>query len=112
MSGIDQRGKLEDEPFSFQVTKDGRVRIAYNGRVVTTLHGKSAEKFLSRAADCTTQEAQLLMAKATGNFKRGNERESKKKPRIALHLSPPEYEISFVKRESQQILLSSMACGR
>ena len=64
---------LEDEPFSFRAQKDGTVRIAYHGRVVTTLAGKDASRFLARVG-ANPDAAQLLMAKATGNFKRGNER--------------------------------------
>ncbi len=60
--------------FDFHATKDGRVRISYHGRVVTTLSGREAERFLARSADATDQDLQLLMARATGNFKRGNER--------------------------------------
>ncbi len=61
-------------PFAFQPTKGGRVRISFHGRVVVTLAGVDAERFLSRASDADEQRLQLLMAKATGNFKRGNER--------------------------------------
>ena len=60
--------------FDFHATKDGRVRISYYGRVVITLSGREAERFLARAADATDEDLQLLMARATGNFKRGNER--------------------------------------
>lgn len=64
---------LEDEPFSFRAQKDGTVRIAYHGTTVTTLAGKEAARFLARV-DADPDTAQLVMAKATGNFKRGNER--------------------------------------
>jgi hypothetical protein len=65
-------GGLQDEPFSFRAQKDGTVRIAFHGTVVTTLAGKEAARFLARV-DADPGAAQLLMAKATGNFKRGNE---------------------------------------
>ena len=61
--------------FSSRAHKDGTVRIAYRGRVVTTLAGNDAARFLSRVAGADTAQAQLVMAKATGNFKRGNERQ-------------------------------------
>ncbi len=57
--------------FSYQASKDDTVRIAWNGRVVTTLRGREAARFLDEAA---RGDEQLVMAKATGNFKRGNER--------------------------------------
>lgn len=68
---------LADEPFTFVHSKDGRARISYNGRVVTTLAGETADKISRRLANASSREAQLIMAKATGNFKRGNERLAK-----------------------------------
>jgi hypothetical protein len=77
MNNIDKRNRLEDEPFQFRVTKDNTVFLDYYGRQVKILKGKEAEKFLKkiRAAENKT-EAQLIMAKITGNFKRGNERKN------------------------------------
>lgn len=60
--------------FTYRAQKDGTVRIARTGRVVTTLAGKDAVRFLARVATADDTEAQLIMAKATGNYKRGNER--------------------------------------
>jgi hypothetical protein len=61
--------------FSYRAHKDGTVRIAWRGRVVTTLAGREAARFLSRIEGADSTQAQLAMAKATGNFKRGNERQ-------------------------------------
>ena len=63
-----------DEPFSCRTTKDGRVFIAWHGRTVTTLAGDRAARFLTALDGADPAAAQLLMARATGNFKRGNER--------------------------------------
>lgn len=60
--------------FAWQETKDGRVRISWRGRVVTTLTGGRAATFVRQAEGADEEAAQLLMARATGNFKRGNER--------------------------------------
>jgi hypothetical protein len=60
--------------FGWQATKDGRVRISWRGRVVTTLAGDAAARFRRQAEDADDETAQQLMARATGNFKRGNER--------------------------------------
>jgi hypothetical protein len=60
--------------FSYSVTKDGRVRIAFHGRHVVTVAGREAERLASRLAGSDGEQAQLLLAKATGNFKHGNER--------------------------------------
>jgi len=74
MGGIDRRGRLEEEVFSYRAGKDGVVSISWHGRAVTTLRGRAAARFLARVAGLGPREAQLEMAKATGNFKRGNER--------------------------------------
>jgi hypothetical protein len=60
--------------FDWRATKDGQVFISHHGRDVTTLRGAAAERFLDRVRDADKREAQLVMARATGNFKRGNER--------------------------------------
>ncbi len=61
--------------FTALVTKDERVLVTREGRTVAVLAGSSAERLamaLSRAADENAR--QLLLARATGNYKRGNER--------------------------------------
>jgi hypothetical protein len=69
---------LAAEPFSHQTSKSGVVFIAYHGREIKTLRDGAAASFLARMALATDHMAeQMLMAKATGNFKRGNERLSK-----------------------------------
>jgi hypothetical protein len=76
MAGIvDRRGKLEDEVFSSRAAKNGSVMIYWSGRVVTTLSGARAAAFIAKAATANPHDAQLLMAKATGHFKHGNERQ-------------------------------------
>lgn len=71
---VDRHNRLESLPFSYRATKDERVFISCEGKQVTTLAGKDAEKFLSRIAGADHKQAQLLMARATGHFKHGNER--------------------------------------
>jgi hypothetical protein len=41
------------------------------------LKGKQAEKFIRQISGLEGKDAQLVMAKITGNFKRGNERLAK-----------------------------------
>ena len=74
MSEIDKRGVLDDEIYSYRALKDGKVLIYWHEKHVTTLAGKSAEKFLAKIEGLDGKDAQLVMAKATGNFKHGNER--------------------------------------
>lgn len=63
-----------DDIFSYRITKDGRVFISWHGRQVTILKGREAAKFAAAIESADAEQAQLLMARATGNFKRGNER--------------------------------------
>jgi len=56
------------------VNKQGLVLLAWHGKPVMTLKGEAADKFLVRVSDVSEKEAQLIMAKLTGNFKHGNER--------------------------------------
>ena len=75
MNNIDKRNRLEENPFSYQITKNGSIFLEFNGRVVKVLKGKEAKKFLeSMQAVKDEKEEQLILAKITGNFKRGNER--------------------------------------
>ncbi|KZZ85758.1 hypothetical protein [Bacillus sp. SJS] len=75
MKEIDKRNRLDEKPFSFQIAKNQSVFLFCNGKQVKIVKGREAEKFLARihlAKD--EREIQLILAKATGNFKRGNER--------------------------------------
>ncbi|MGD9891931.1 MAG: hypothetical protein AB7R89_31260 [Dehalococcoidia bacterium] len=75
---IDQRHALDDDPFSYQVTKEEKVFIAWRGRRIMTLRGAEARRFLDRITPLDRKHAQLLMARITGNFKRGNERPTRR----------------------------------
>lgn len=77
MNNIDKRNRLEEEPFSYRVSKDSKVFIFWYEKQVMILKGKESEKFLSKVAKTDTKDSQLVMAKITGNFKRGNERINK-----------------------------------
>jgi len=57
--------------FRYEVRKSGDVSIIHNGRKATTLRGSKAQRFL---ADVAAKDPQEVMARATGNYKRGNER--------------------------------------
>jgi len=74
MAGIDKRNVLDDEVFTYQVSKDEKVFIFWHDKQVKILSGKEARRFIDKIADLNHKETQLVMAKLTGNFKRGNER--------------------------------------
>jgi hypothetical protein len=64
-----------DGPFSFQARADGSIVVRYREAPVTVLRGRAAERFSARIASADAAAAQQLMARVTGNFKRGNERD-------------------------------------
>jgi hypothetical protein len=70
---VDRRGKLAEQPFSFRVTKDGKVMMSWGGRVVKTVAGAAAARLAAQLAAADDAEQQLLLAKATGHFKHGTE---------------------------------------
>lgn len=70
---LDARGKLAEEPFDVQVTRD-HVLVRFRRRLVATLVGKDADDVRAAHAAGDPARVQLLVARKTGNFKRGNER--------------------------------------
>ena len=64
--------------FRYEVRKNGDVVILHHGRLASTLRGRKAAAFLD---DVDGSDDQELMARLTGNYKRGNERTSAKHPR-------------------------------
>jgi len=67
---------LEDDPFDWRVTKNGQVLISRGGRVVVTVRGPAAVKLAGQLdrLDEESDAAQQLLARVTGNYRRGNER--------------------------------------
>jgi hypothetical protein len=70
------------EDFSYVVRDDGEVQISHYGRAATVLRGAIAARFL---IDVQNRDPQELMARLTGNYKRGNERMGKYHPRNRGH---------------------------
>lgn len=67
--------------FTYRARKNGDVEILRHGRVVSTLRGNDAADFLSEVEAGDAGEAQQVMARVTGNYKRGNERLARQHPR-------------------------------
>ncbi|MFN3257374.1 MAG: hypothetical protein ACE37B_16955 [Ilumatobacter sp.] len=73
------RGTVADpDGFSWTRRKNGDVVIEHHGRHATTLRGRRADEFVAEADAGDDQE---LMARVTGNYKRGNERDRANHPR-------------------------------
>jgi cytochrome c-type biogenesis protein CcmE len=71
----------EDLAFSHRVTKNGDVLISRKGKLASTLRGPKASAFIDQMESASFAEQQQVMARMTGNYKRGNERQSKEHPR-------------------------------
>jgi hypothetical protein len=69
----DRRGKPPAEPFTVKLSRD-KVLVELRGRVVRTLVGRDADELRRAVASGDDAAVQLLAARKTGNFKRGNER--------------------------------------
>jgi hypothetical protein len=69
---------LDDDPFTWTTTKDGRVLVFRAGRKVAIVAGAQADRLRSKLVN-SPDEAQHALAGATGNYRRGNE--SRKPPR-------------------------------
>lgn len=67
-------------PHGFAHTQrpDGSVVLTHHGAPVTTLRGARADRFL---AEVTASDPQQVMARWTGDYKRGNERAARQHPR-------------------------------
>ncbi|SCC42649.1 hypothetical protein [Bacillus mycoides] len=75
MKKTDKRNRLDDMMFHYRVTKNDIVLIEYYRKQIMILKGNDADKFLNKINRANNEnEKQLIMAKITGNFKRGNER--------------------------------------
>ncbi|EMI3507096.1 TPA: hypothetical protein QCY18_003962 [Bacillus cereus] len=75
MKNTDKRNRLDDKMFHYRITKNSMLLIEYYGKQIMVLKGNDAEKFLNKINHANNdKEKQLIMAKITGNFKRGNER--------------------------------------
>jgi hypothetical protein len=73
----------EDLGFTFLETKKGEILVRRFGRAVTTLRGNRARRFKEDIRVLAFDEQQQLMARLTGNYRRGNERKAKNHPRNA-----------------------------
>jgi len=78
-----------DLGFTFRARANGDVEVLHRGRVAATLRGAKARAFIDRIATGAHRDGQQLMARVTGNYKRGNERTASGHLRNS-HRWPPE----------------------
>ena len=65
---------MGEDRFSYRITRERRVFIVWRGRQVKVLKGQQAERFIGDLPRMSREQEQLALARATGNFKRDNER--------------------------------------
>jgi hypothetical protein len=70
-----------DLGFTYHARKGEVVEVLHHGRPAGTLRGRAAVDFLAKVGSASPSEAQRLMARVTGNYKRGNERGAATHPR-------------------------------
>jgi hypothetical protein len=74
--------RMSSPPSGFTYERRGDVVvISHHGKPAVRLRGTRAARFQS---DVDVGDGQALMARLTGNYKRGNERQAKHHPRNAL----------------------------
>ncbi|GAA1970139.1 hypothetical protein [Catenulispora subtropica] len=66
--------------FTYDEHADGSVTILHHGRKAAVLRGDRAREFLDEVEN---GDAQLVMARWTGDYRRGNERTARNHPRNA-----------------------------
>ncbi|MHC5374334.1 hypothetical protein ACYSNU_11105 [Enterococcus sp. LJL120] len=65
---------VQENAFTYQERKDTKIFIYHYGKQVMILSGKRSAQLLKKLEKATPEESQLILAKITGNFKRGNEK--------------------------------------
>ncbi|HMQ70420.1 MAG TPA: hypothetical protein PKA90_15565 [Ignavibacteria bacterium] len=73
MNGENTKHNIENEPFEYRIFKD-KIQIRYHGKPVMMLKGSESKKLILKIEKAEDKEVQLILAKITGNFKRGNEK--------------------------------------
>jgi len=70
-----------DLGFTYRATRGGEVFVHHRGKLATTLRGDAAADFLLEIEGADHGGQQQIMARVTGNYRRGNERLAKNHPR-------------------------------
>lgn len=75
MLNRDMTNKADSHQFRYHITRDGVLFVYWSEKLVRTYRGKVASALIMKLNKSKSDaEQQMILAKATGNFKRGNER--------------------------------------
>jgi hypothetical protein len=72
----------EASGFAHVVRKSGEVVVTHHGVTAATLRGRAAARFLADLE--RSDDPQVVMARVTGNYRRGNERTAARHQRNRL----------------------------
>ena len=67
---------FDAEPFEWRTTADSKVLVTRGGKQVVVVAGARGAKLAAQLETADEEQAQQLLARATGNYKRGNEKRS------------------------------------
>lgn len=67
-----------DLGFSYKITSTAEIHISHHGKQATILRKKAASQFGARLSTMNFEQQQAAMARITGQYKHGNERNGKK----------------------------------
>ena len=70
----DEHGRLTVDPFDYRLTKQGSVIVFRGGRAVMTVGGHDAVRLVASLQRADDSQVQHLLARASGDSRRGNER--------------------------------------
>lgn len=71
----------EDLGFGWTVRSDGSVAVSRGASTVTVVRGARAAELVAALEGASPAQAQQLLARWTGNYRRGNERTAREHPR-------------------------------
>lgn len=70
----DERGRLIADPFDYRVTKQGGLIVSRGGRTVMTVGGHVAARLVATLQRADDAQVQHLLARASSDHRRGDER--------------------------------------
>lgn len=70
----DERGRLIADPFDYRVTGQGGLIVSRGGRAVIAVGGRDAARLVAVLQRANESQVQHLLARASGDFRRGDER--------------------------------------
>lgn len=77
----DPASRSGDLGFTYRTRQNGDVELLHHGKLASTLRGAQAHDFVAEVEAGEFKDGQQLMARLTGNYKRGNERTASNHPR-------------------------------